>query len=377
MRSGGQYQKQLTDYFAFIPCELPLNPPVEIDSEMQKLLSKADRALGRLDGSLSTLPNADLFIFMYVRKEAELSSQIEGTQASIGDVLKAEANIFSADAPDDVGEILNYVGALNHGLDRLKTLPVSLRLFREIHGILMRNVRGADLQPGEFRTSQNWIGVAGSTLRNANYVPPPPQILQELLGSFEKFLHESDDIPPLIKIGVAHAYFETLHPFLDGNGRLGRLLITFLLCEKEILIKPALYLSTYFKAHREAYYDLLQKTRDDGDYESWIKFFLMGVCEVSNQSTQKIREIVGLRESHRDLLTNKLNKGAANGQKVLEKLYTRPIVKVNDIIEWTGVTSPAAHNLVSRLVELGILTEITGQTRNRAYSYKSYLDLFY
>ncbi len=258
---AGRYLAQPTGYRAFHPAALPPQPPVRLTGDLQPLLSAADRALGRLDGSIQTLPNPDLFVFMYVRKEAVLSSQIEGTQSSLQDLLAAEAHILAPDRPRDVDEVVNYVAAMNHGLDRLGEFPVSIRLIREIHERLLRGVRGARLTPGELRRSQNWIGPAGCTLNEASFVPPPPHEVPAALGALETFLHSDSDLPPLVQIGLAHAQFETIHPFLDGNGRVGRLLITFLLCQREILLKPVLYLSHFFKQHRTEYYERLQSVR--------------------------------------------------------------------------------------------------------------------
>jgi Fic family protein len=244
---------------------LPPDPPVRLDGELRVLLSRADRALGRLDGSVVTLPNPDLFVFMYVRKEAVLSSQIEGTQSSLQDLLAAEAELFEAvDIPRDVDEVINYVAAMNHGLERLMELPVSVRLIREIHERLLRGVRGAQRAPGELRRTQNWIGPAGSPLADAVFVPPPPESVPQALGELEMFLHTSGDLPILVKIALAHAQFETIHPFLDGNGRVGRLLITFLLTESRVLSKPVLYLSHYLRQNRQEYYERQQAVRDGG-----------------------------------------------------------------------------------------------------------------
>jgi Fic family protein len=248
---AGAYQLQPEGYRAFMPAPLPPTPPVAIGGELQRLLSEADRALGRLDGSVLTLPNPDLFVFMYVRKEAVLSSQIEGAQSSLQDLLAAEAQIRDDHQPKDVDEVINYVRAMKHGLGRLKDLPVSVRLIREIHAELLEAVRGSRLTPGELRRSQNWIGPGVSTLANAVFVPPPPTAAPEALGALENFLHRQDDLPLLVQIGLAHSQFETIHPFLDGNGRVGRLLVTFLLCERGVLQKPVLYLSHYFKQHRQ------------------------------------------------------------------------------------------------------------------------------
>lgn len=373
---AGRYIAQPTGYRAFSPAPLPPQPPVRLEGELQGLLSKADRALGRLDGSIQTLPNPDLFVFMYVRKEAVLSSQIEGTQSSLQDLLAAEAHILSPGLPRDVDEVVNYVTAMNYGLARLAELPVSVRLIREIHQRLLQGVRGARLTPGELRRTQNWIGPGGCSLNEATFVPPPPHEVPEALGALETFLHAESDIPALVRIGLAHAQFETIHPFLDGNGRVGRLLISFLLCQREILVKPVLYLSHYFKRHRAEYYERLQAVRDTGDWEGWLAFFLRGVASVSLEATDTARRILALREDHRARVTQGLGRAAGNGHKVLEHLYQRPIVAVADVEALTATSYTAANNLVSRLVELGVLVEATGYRRNRLFRYQAYIDLF-
>ena len=373
---AGRYVKQPTGYKAFIPAALPPVPPVRIDLEMQQLLSDADRALGRLDGSIQTLPNPDLFVFMYVRKEAVLSSQIEGTQASINDLIKAEAEIFDSQGPADVFEVVNYVDAMNHGIERLAELPLSRRLIQEIHARLLKNARGGQMNPGELRTSQNWIGPANCTLSEATFIPPPHHVAAECLGDLEKFLHADDPIPPLIKIGLAHAQFETIHPFLDGNGRVGRLLITFFLFNRELLQKPVLYLSYYFKQHREEYYDRLQNIRDNGDWESWLKFFLRGVAEVSNQATQTSRDIVVLREAHRHLIAESFGNHAGKAMRLLERLYERPTVTVNNVRNLLDISFPNANHLVEKFVDSHMLFEVTGQARNRVFMYTPYTSLF-
>ena len=375
-RRTGRMVGQLEGYEAFVPENLPPDPPIEFDAEMQVLLSRADRALGRLDGSVQSLPNPDLFVFMYVRKEAVLSSQIEGTQASLGDILEVEAQLFDPTRPNDTEEILNYVNAMNYGLARLEDLPMSLRLIREIHERLMRGVRGQHATPGEFRRSQNWIGPQGAKIADASYVPPPPSELPKLLGALEAYIHVEDQLPLLVRIGLIHAQFETLHPFLDGNGRMGRLLIAFTLCQQTVLQKPVLYLSHYLKRHRADYYDLLQRVRTHGDWENWIKFFLQGVAEVANQATDTAREIVQLREDHRLRLIENLGKGAANGLRFLESLYRRPIFNVANVSDTLGITAQAANNLTDRLVQMGLVNEITGQRRNRVFRYDPYVALF-
>ena len=373
---AGQYLTQPTGYRAFMPAPLPPQPPLALGGELQGLLSAADRALGRLDGSVLTLPNPDLFVFMYVRKEAVLSSQIEGTQSSLQDLLAAEAQLFDQGLPRDVDEVINYVRAMDHGLSRLAELPVSVRLIREIHAELMRGVRGGRLQPGELRSRQNWIGPAGCTLATATFVPPPHHAVPAALGDLENFLHAQDELPPLVKIALAHVQFETIHPFLDGNGRVGRLLITFLLTERGVLHKPVLYLSHYFKQHRQTYYEHLQAVRDQGAWEAWLGFFLRGVIEVAGEAAETARRILQLREQHRAAITAQLGRAAGNGHKVLESLFDRPIVAVNDVQKMTGTSYAAANSLVSRLVKLDVLSEMTGYARNRRFRYAPYIALF-
>jgi len=377
MHRAGRYVAQPGGYRAFMPAPLPPDPPVRVEGALQSLLARADRALGRLDGSILTLPHPDLFVAMYVRKEAVLSSQIEGTQSSLQDVLAAEARVLSADRPDDVDEVFNYIGAMNHGLGRLATLPVSVRLIREIHRRLLVGVRGQHRSPGELRTSQNWIGPGGCSLAEATFVPPPPQEVPRLLGELEGFLHDESPLPLLIRIGLAHAQFETIHPFLDGNGRVGRLLITFLLCEKQVLLKPVLYLSHYFRGHRQRYYEHLQAVRDQGGWEAWLVFFLTGVIEVSQQATETARLILSLREHHRLVITETFGRAAGNGHRVLEHLYQHPIIGVTAIQDLIQTSYPAANNLIAQFVRHGVLSEMTGQKRNRRFIYRDYIDLFH
>jgi Fic family protein len=373
---AGRYRRQPAGHRAFIPAPLPPNPPLKLAGNLQQLLSEADRALGRLDGSVQTLPNSDLFVYMYVRKEAVLSSQIEGTQSSLQDLLAAEAHVLGEGRPRDVDEVVNYVAAMKYGLARLADLPVSVRLIREIHAQLLKGVRGSRLTPGELRRSQNWIGPGGCTLTEATFVPPPPSELPTTLGALETFLHQQDDLPLLIKIGLAHSQFETVHPFLDGNGRVGRLLITFLLCERGALGKPVLYLSHYFKRHRQEYYERLQAVRDTGDFEGWLAFFLRGVSEVSVEAADTARRILELREEHRKAITKHLGRAAGNGHQVLEQLYEHPIMSVNDVRALLRTTFAGANQIVQRLVEHNILVEITGQARNRRFRYDAYVRLF-
>ena len=280
------------------------------------------------------------------------------------------------DTPADVAEVVNYVRAMNHGLTRLAELPVSVRLIREIHAVLMRGARGGRLTPGELRTSQNWIGPGGCTLREATFVPPPPQEVPQALSDLEHFLHAEHPPPALLQVGLAHAQFETIHPFLDGNGRVGRLLITFLLTERKLLARPVLYLSHFFKRHRAEYYERLQAVRDTGDWESWLAFFLRGVAEVSGEATQTAAAILRMREEYRARISERLGRAAANGHRIMEKLFNHPIVTVARVRQWLNVTPAGANNLVNRLVDVGLLREITGYARNRRFRFDPYLRLF-
>jgi Fic family protein len=370
---GGRYVQQTTGYRAFVPAPLPPDPPLAYDGTLQTLLSNADRDLARLDAIAALLPNSDLFVAMYVRHEAVLSSQIEGTQSTLEDVLAYEADAVRDDTPKDVAEVVNCVRAMNHGLTRLPELPLSLRLLREIHGELMQGVRGGEKSPGEFRTSQNWIGGQGSTLAHAAFVPPPPHELMSALGALERFLHEAKPtVPLLIRCGLAHAQFESIHPFLDGNGRVGRLLITVMLCEDGALSRPLLYLSLYLRANRAEYCDRLTAIREHGHWEPWLAFFLRGVSLTARLATQTARDIVALRESHRSSV-------AANAKALtlLDALYRQPTVTVNKVAQALGCTFPTAAKLVKAFEARGWLRELTGYERNRLWRYQPYIDLFH
>jgi cell filamentation protein, protein adenylyltransferase len=311
-----------------------------------------------------------------VNKEAVLSSQIEGTQASLMDILEFEAAATAPENPQDVEEVVNYVAALRHGLHRLEQLPLSLRLMREIHQRLLAGVRGADRRPGEFRNTQNWIGSVGSTINTAHFVPPPPQDMLRSLDDLEVFLHSDTMVEPLLKVGLVYAQFETIYPFLDGNGRMGRLLITFILCHNKILRQPLLYLSYFFKEHRSDYYGCLQEVRDTGDWETWLKFFLAGVHEVAEEATKTARQIVQLREDHRQLIAKRFPRSAGPAHQLLEYLYSRPIITVNKAVEGTGQTFANANQLVGKFVECGILREMTQQQRNRRFIYRDFVTIF-
>jgi len=371
---AGRYLLQTTGYKAFLPEPLPPTPDIDYDGELRTALSNADRDVARLDAIATVLPNPDLFVAMYVKHEAVLSSQIEGTQSTLEDVLAFEVDSAHNDAPKDVKEVVNYVRAMNHGLTRLgEGFPLSLRLLREIHDELMHGARGGEKSPGEFRRTQNWLGGKGSTLATAAFVPPPPHALMETLGALEKFLHEGkSSVPLLIRCGLAHAQFETIHPFLDGNGRVGRLLITLMLCEVQALSRPLLYLSVFLKAHRAEYYDRLTAIRSQGHWEPWLKFFLRGMSQTARAATRTAHDIVALRESHRgDVGTN------AKALKLLDHLYRQPLVSAKQVTAAVGCSTPTALKLLDDFAARGWLKEITGQKRRRLYRYQPYMDLFH
>ena len=363
-------------YRAFIPNPLPPVPTIDLTGNVQALLSQADHALGLLEGAALLLPNPELFVFMYIRKEAVLSSQIEGTQSSLQDVLAAEAKLFDPNAPSDVGEVVNYVRAMQHGIARLDQLRISVRLIQEIHAELMQGVRGGNLTPGELRRSQNWIGPAGCGIRNASFVPPPPHEMLQAMSELELFLNSPSSLPLLVQIAIAHVQFETIHPFLDGNGRVGRLLITFLLMNRGLLTQPVLYLSHHFKRHRSAYYQHLQTVRTRGDWEGWIEFFLQGVIDVSREAALTAKSILAMREEYRSKIADTMGRGAGSAHRVMEKLFDQPIVAVATVREWLDITPAGANSVVNRLVEIGLLSEITGYARNRRFRFDPYLKLF-
>ena len=373
---AGRMVQQPNGFRAFIPNPLPPLPAIDLTGNLQALLSQADHALGLLEGAARMLPNPELFVFMYIRKEAVLSSQIEGTQSSLQDVLAAEAKLFDPNAPSDVGEVVNYVRAMQHGIARLGQLPISVRLIQEIHAELMQGVRGGNLTPGELRRSQNWIGPAGCGIRNASFVPPPPHEMLQAMSELELFLNSPSSLPLLVQIAIAHVQFETIHPFLDGNGRVGRLLITFLLMNRGLLTQPVLYLSHHFKRHRSAYYEHLQMVRTRGDWEGWVEFFLQGVIDVSREAALTAKAILAMREEYRSKIADTMGRGAGSAHRVMEKLFDQPIVAVATVREWLDITPAGANSVVNRLVEIGLLTEITGYARNRRFRFDPYLRLF-
>jgi Fic family protein len=357
-----------------VPAQLPPDPALRLDGELLSLLSDANLAVGRLDGIAENVPYPDLFVAMYVNREAVLSSQIEGTQSTLEDLLAVDLGSQTHEIPEDVDEVVNYVHAMNFGLDRLTTLPLSLRLIREIHAQLLQGPRGARHTPGEFRTTQNWIGAPGAAITSATFVPPTASDMRKALHDFERFLHADPVYPLLVEVGLAHAQFETIHPFLDGNGRVGRLLITFLLVHGDVLHRPLLYLSYYFKLHRAEYYDRLMAIRIAGDWEGWLMFFLRGVAETATEAKQTAQKIFDLRERHRQLvLTHNL---APNGLNLLALLFRQPLINVNLVATKLDVSYQTANVLVGRFEDLDLLQETTGGRRGRVFRYGPYMSLF-
>lgn len=359
---------------AFVPSPLPPLPPIEWTSELRRRFDEALLALGRLDGVSTLLPDTSLFLSLYVRKEAVLSSMIEGTQSSLSDLLLFELDQQPGIPLDDVREVSNYVAALDHGLRLLKAgLPLSLRLFREIHGVLLTKGRGSNQTPGEFRRSQNWIG--GTRPGNAAFVPPPAEAVLECMGKLELFLHDQPEpTPVLLKAALAHVQFETIHPFLDGNGRLGRLLITLLLCEKKVLREPMLYLSIYFKTHRQYYYELLNNVRQTGDWEAWLNFFAEAVIVTAGQAVETAQQLLGLAKQDRGKI-NGLGRAAASALQVHRALMEHPIATAGSLVKETGLTAATINKALGHLEHLGIVNELTAQKRNRLFSYAGYIEI--
>ena len=356
---------------AFIPAPLPPEPAVDIAS-LQPTLAKALVGLGRLDGLARVLPNTLLFLYSYVRKEAVLSSQIEGTQSSISDLMLFETNETPGALTDDVVEVSNYVRALEHGLDRIADgFPLSNRLLREIHGELLSRGRGSDKMPGEFRKTQNWIG--GSRPGTAHFVPPPPHAIQDCMSDLERFLHEDHPgIDPLLRAGITHLQFETIHPFLDGNGRVGRLLIALILCHDGVLRHPLLYLSLYFKQNREQYYDLLDIVRRTGDWEEWLNFYLEGVAETAEAAVSTAERLLSLFDEDAASIQQQ-GRAAGSALRVHQALKERPITSLRDVSKSTGLSLPAAASGMGLLEHLGVTRELTGQARDRRFAYHDYL----
>ncbi len=357
---------------AFVPSPLPPTPPILLDGGLQPVLEAAVLALGRLDGVSSLLPDKSLFLYSYVRKEAVLSSQIEGTQSSLSDLLLFELDEVPGVPLDDVVEVSNYVAALDYGLARLREgFPLSNRLIREIHGVLMSRGRGSSKDPGEFRRSQNWIG--GSRPGNAVFVPPPHTTLPDCMGALEQFLHaDNDGLPVIVRAGLAHVQFETIHPFLDGNGRVGRLLITLMLCHAGVLHDPLLYLSLYLKERRQDYYRLLDQVRRDGDWEAWLAFLLEGVRMTATGAVTTAQRLAALFAEDRAHIERK-GRRAGSAIRVHDAIKARPILSMSEICRATALSFPAASSAMDLLVEMSIARELTGKQRNRLFVYDRYL----
>lgn len=357
---------------AFVPADLPPEPPIDVLSLLETF-ARAQSAIGRLDGITTLLPGDDLFLYMYVRKEAVLSSQIEGTQSTLNDLLRFESDATSGQPIDDIREVSNYVDAMLYGLDRLETLPLSLRLMREMHARLLDSGRGAAKTPGEFRTTQNWIG--GTRPGNAQFVPPSPDDMLQCLDTFERFIHEQESrLPTLIKAGLLHGQFETIHPFLDGNGRLGRLLVTLFLCMQGEMKRPLLYLSLYLKTHRERYYALLQDVRERGLWEDWLTFFLEGIAETANQAFDAANRILRLFEADRALIRNNDDR-VGSVLRVHEAMQRLPFANTKQLRGATGLSAPPINDALKVLDCLEIVSEVSGRQRGRVYRYDVFMNI--
>lgn len=380
MKRGPQGERALRRipgeaFSAFVPRDLPPDPPLLLTADLHDRLEQANRALGRLDGIALLMPDISLFLYFYVRKEAVLSSQIEGTQSSLSDLILFESDVLPGVPLDDVREVFNYVAALYHGLERLRRddFPLSSRLLREVHGVLLHEGRGSEQQPGEFRRSQNWIG--GTRPGTTSFVPPPHEEVNARIAALENFLHDVPErTPTLIKAALAHVQFETIHPFLDGNGRVGRLLITLLLCSEGALREPLLYLSYYFKKNRAAYYDLLQRVREEGDWEAWLDFFLTGVQVTADQAAQTAQKILQLFDADRHRL-EELGRASGSALRVHHALQKQPLATIGALAKQLNVAQPTIINAVNHLIRLNIVREVSGRRRDRIFAYDKYLNL--
>jgi Fic family protein len=368
---AGVFVQQPGGFRAFMPKPLPPDPAIRYDDELQALLSRADRAIARLDGIVTVLPNPELFIAMYVKKEALLSSQIEGTQASLEGVLEFEADMKPRDDVKEVKEVVNYIKALEYGIKHVEGAQANAQLFREIHRILIQGTRGSKKALGEFRRTQNWLGPAGANIFEAHFVPPPPDHILAGMANLERFFNQDDHMPPLVKVAVIHAQFETIHPFVDGNGRIGRLLITFYLVAHKILTRPLLYLSYYLKRNRPEYYELLMRVRLNGDWESWVKFFLSGVDEVSQEAGQTAGQMIWLKQEMIDRLYQN-HVSSIYAVKLIDLLFAKPIIDVKTITDEFKISKESGNEIVKRFEQLGILRELTGKQRYKKYLFHDY-----
>lgn len=369
---AGILKRMQSGYECFIPHSLK-GLKINIDDDMNRLINRAYLLLGRLDGMAITLPDIDLFVSMYVQKEAVISSQIEGTQASLVDVLQKDRK---NEKIKDTEEIVNYIKATNYAFKRLNDLPLCMRLIKETHAVLLSNVRGEEKMPGGFRKSQNWIGHAGSTLQNASFIPPAPNEMDICLGDLEKYMHEETAISNLIKIALIHYQFETIHPFLDGNGRMGRLLIILFLKEQGLIEYPVLYLSYFFKKNRNKYYELLNNVRIKGDFEEWIKFFIEGICEISEDAIMSIQKIVELKKNDTEKIRSFTKGNISNLLSVYDYLLKHPFIEADDVKDLLDLSKPTINKILDNLTELGILELVDEEKkRYRQYVYKKYVDI--
>ena len=374
MNRAGTYKKNLSGemaYNSFVPAVLPPNPQIELSDEIVEILVKANRQIALLEGISSRIPNIDLFISMYVRKEALMSSQIEGTQATLEDVLDP---MLENNTNRPVGDVVNYIKATDFAINRLKELPLCNRLIKEAHKVLLAGVRGQNKCPGEFRHSQNWIGGAGSTLQNARYIPPSVEDMQQAMSDLEKYINAEDNLDVLIRAGLIHYQFETIHPFLDGNGRIGRLLITLFLMEQKVLTTPALYISYFLKKNRIEYYDRMSEVRLKGNYEQWIKFFLEAVYESAKDAVETIDKLTALHDKNCVKIAN-LGRRAKNGMRVFEYLESNPIIEIRKTSQELDIAFNTISSVIKDLINIGILEQTSTQSRNRTFAYKEYLEI--
>jgi Fic family protein len=373
---GGRYKKQKKGYSTFVPNPLPPNPPIELDGKLISLLSQADLSLGKLDGITEILPNPDLFVMMYLKKEAVLSSHIEGTQASLIDVLEFEAKALDPREHYDINEVVNYIKAINFGIDQIKqNQEISIPLIKKIHNHLLKDTRGGEQTPGELRSIQNWIGPPNCDISEATFIPPEVNDMIIALRELEVYINKENDFPPLIKAGLVHSQFETIHPFIDGNGRIGRLIITLILLKKGYISRPLLYLSYYFKQNRTEYYNRLQAVRINGEWEQWLIFFLTGIYKASTNAIEASRKIIELRKNREILIGEKFGNRSGAALRLFNELFNKPVVTINSIVEITNISYQNANVLATKFEDLNILNEVTGQKRNRIYEFKEYLDI--
>ena len=371
---AGHYKSNLSGemaYKSFVPNPLPPDPPIALTEDIVTLLVKANSQLAVLESVATRIPNVKLFVSMYVRKEALMSSQIEGTQATLEDVLDP---MLEANTNRDVSDVVNYIKATEFAINRLQTLPLCNRLIKETHAVLMEGVRGQEKSPGEFRYSQNWIGGQGSTLKNARYIPPSPDEMLDAMSDLEKYINADDDLDALIRAALIHYQFETTHPFLDGNGRVGRLLITLFLMEKKVLSTPALYISYFLKKNRVEYYDRRTEVRARGNYEQWVKIFLQAIMESAEDATTTIDELIALHDANVSAVS-KLGRAAKNAMLVFNYLESNPIIEIRKTAEALGITFNTTSSAINRLVDAGILAQTSNNSRNRTFAYEAYLDI--